>query len=146
MKKILAYILIITFTLSITPLKPLNGSLKQWALPIMGVGILAGVGAALIRKKALEKYDEAELVWQEYMAIPSGKANEVFETAYEKYQDKYGAAVQYRNYYLIVGGIGLLAVAAGAFLLIWSPKENVSVGYNPNFYSMNNDVYLQVKF
>ncbi len=150
LKKLIAFILIFSFITYIIPQKSFGGkgiaSYKKYGLPLLGVSILAGVGANYLRKVAVKKYDEAEELWQEYMALKSG-SNEDFEDAYERYEDKYGEALQYRNYYLICGGISILAAAAGVFLLVYNPSnKSISIGYSPDFIRMQNDLYIKVKF
>jgi hypothetical protein len=120
-------------------------SYKKYGLPLIGVSIVAGFGANYLRKEALKRYDEAEKLWNEYMSIPSGASYEEFEEAYEKYEDKYGEALKYRNYYLICGGVAILSGAAGFYLILYSSSNKIiSIGYNSGFY--NNRIYLRVKF
>jgi len=149
-KRIISLITIIFFIIYVIPVKNFAadgiGSYKKYALPLLGVSILAGVGANYLRKTALKKYEEAEELWQEYMALKSG-TNEDFEAAYERYEDKYAEAQQYRNYYLICGGVGILAAAAGIFLLVYSPSnKSISIGYTPDFIRMQNDFYVKIRF
>lgn len=148
--KIISLITIIFFIIYITPTKNFAGgdivSYKKYALPLLGVSILAGIGASYLRETALKKYAEAEELWQEYMALKSG-TNEDFESAYERYEDKYAEAVQYRNYYLICGGVGILTAVAGIFLLVYSPSnKSISIGYRSDFIRMQNDFYVKIRF
>lgn len=120
---------------------------KKFGLPLIGLSVLAGVGANYLRKEALKRYEEAENLWEAYMAIPAGSSYEEFEVAYEKYEDKYAEAVQYRNYYLICGGVAILSAAAGIYLVIYSSSSKIiTLGYSPNYIYNQHNINLKVKF
>lgn len=121
---------------------------RIWALPAFGLAVLAGVGAGYFRKEALSLHDEAEGIYREYLAIPQGQPNEVFELKYEAYQEKLAEAEGRRTYYLVCMGGGVLALAFGVYILVQGPSssKSVSFGYNMDIPRRSNDLYMRVRF
>lgn len=123
-------------------------SYKKFALPLLGVSLLAGGGSIYLQKKAKKKFNESETLWQEYLTVPEAQVNDVYEQKYEKYEDKYAEAKTLRTYYLIcLGGSALTFVGA---VVLWffvpSSNKNISMGYNTDYTKSYNDLYIKVKF
>ena len=123
-------------------------SYKKYAWPLLGVSLLAGYGSTYLRKNAIQKYDDAEILYQEYLAIPSTeKNNEVYEKKFELYEDKYGEAKQMRTYYILCMSGAVLAFAGSIFLFFYNPSSKmINVGYNIDYNHGYNDLHLKIKF
>ena|GEM_PF-5191956 len=125
-----------------------QSSLRKWALPLLGVSLIAGYGAIHFQKKANEKYDESETLYQEYLAIPEGQPNEVFEQKYETYENRFADAESLRTYYLLCLGGSALTFIGSIVLWFYNPSSSklVDFGYNNDFTTGQNDLYIKVKF
>lgn len=149
MKKMVSIMVILSFLPFIfnSSLYADFSSYKKWAWPLLGVSALAIYGSTYFHGKAKEAFTEAETLHDEYLAVPKGAANSVFEEKYEAYEDKYEEGKSNQTYYLLCLGGGVLALAGSIFLLAYNPSsEKVSIGYNMNYVSQCNDLHMNYRF
>ncbi|MDD5065422.1 MAG: hypothetical protein PHF84_00095 [bacterium] len=151
MKKIISFLLIISILAFIfEPSQVKAGGLsfgKGWAWPLLGVSVLAGFGANYLRNKAISLNDDADTLYSEYMAVPQGQPNDVFEKKYEAYEDKLAEAEGMRTYYLICLGGSILTLAGAIYLFTYKPSSKiVSFGYQTDYKNQSNDVFVKVRF
>ena len=153
-KKFFVILLIIIFSIFIINIRTgYTDSGKKWALPLLGASLLAGGGAYYLRKNAKEKYEEADKLYDAYVNISEKGTdgnpypNDVYEKAYEKYEDKFAEAKQMETYTLMCLGGGVLALAGSVFLFL-KPSSNkiMNIGYNIDYKNKFNDLFLNVKF
>lgn len=146
----LIFLVLFFFSFYIINTTPLYASsYKKWALPLLGVSLIAGYGAYYTYGKASDKYDEAENIYNnEYLTIPQGQPNEVFEQSYEKYENKLSEAKTMRTYYLICSAGAVLAFAGSIVLYFFIPSSNesVNVGYNIDYKENTNNLFIKAKF
>ncbi len=126
--------------------KSMIGLNRTTGFILLGLSGLAFWGSSYFKDKATEKYDEAEKLWNEYLALPSGTDFETFEEKYESYQDKYGEAVYYRKYFWISLAGGTLLATAGLYLVIFNPEKKFNLSYNYNPYTLTHNFSITRKF
>ncbi len=147
MKKILIFGITLCFSFFIVSPYAYGMSKKLYSIPLFGLSILCGYGANYLYHKSLDKYDEAENKYNEYLSLPDGTSNDIFETKYEEYEDQYAEFKKMQTYYYMALGATILSFGASIYFVLSKDKNSTTaLGYRYNYFASRNDIYLIMKF